>query len=220
MNKISVITIDGPSASGKGSLAKNIANHFDYNLLDSGILYRLFAMLESKEKDYFEIINIIKHQVDFVLTDEGLRIMLDQKIDITYDLRSEEIAKSASQLSSKKQVRELLFGLQRDFYDGGGLVADGRDMGTVVFKDAKLKIFLTASPEVRAKRRYLELQNRGQEVNMPALIADIEARDLKDSSRELSPLLPADDAIIIDSSDMSLEEVFSFTENLIKEEFI
>ena len=220
MNKISVITIDGPSASGKGSLAKNIANHFGYNLLDSGVLYRLFAMLESKQKDYFEIINIIKHQVDFALKDKGLRIMLDQKVDITHDLRSEEIAKSASQLSSKKQVRELLFGLQRDFYDGGGLVADGRDMGTVVFKDAKLKIFLTASPEVRAKRRYLELQNRGQEVNMPALIADIEARDLKDSSRELSPLLPADDAIIIDSSDMTLEEVFSFTENLIKEEFI
>ena len=220
MKKISVITIDGPSASGKGSLAKNIANHFDYNLLDSGVLYRLFAMLESKQKDYFEIINIIKYQVDFALKEEGLRIMLDQKVDITHDLRSEEIAKSASQLSSKKQVRELLFGLQRDFYDGGGLVADGRDMGTVVFKDAKLKIFLTASPEVRAKRRYLELQNRGQEVNMPALIADIEARDLKDSSRELSPLLPADDAIIIDSSDMTLEEVFSFTENLIKEEFI
>jgi cytidylate kinase len=220
MKKISVITIDGPSASGKGSLAKNIANHFDYNLLDSGVLYRLFAMLESKQKDYFEIINIIKHQVDFALKEEGLKIMLDQKVDITHDLRSEEIAKSASQLSSKKQVRELLFGLQRDFYDGGGLVADGRDMGTVVFKDAKLKIFLTASPEVRAKRRYLELQNRGQEVNMPALIADIEARDLKDSSRELSPLLPADDAIIIDSSDMTLEEVFSFTENLIKKEFI
>tara|TARA_B100000927_G_scaffold33761_1_gene24258 strand:- start:19 stop:681 length:663 start_codon:yes stop_codon:yes gene_type:complete len=220
MNKISVITIDGPSASGKGSLAKNIASHFNYDLLDSGVLYRLFAMLKSKQKDFFEIINIIKHQVEFELTDEGLRIMLDQKIDITYDLRSEEIAKSASQLSSKKEVRELLFGLQRDFYDGGGLVADGRDMGTVVFKDAKLKIFLTASPEVRAKRRYLELQNRGQEVNMPALIADIEARDLKDSSRELSPLLPADDATIIDSSDMTLEEVFSFAKNLIKKEFI
>jgi cytidylate kinase len=220
MNKISVITIDGPSASGKGSLAKNIANHFDYNLLDSGVLYRLFAMLESKQKDYFEIINIIKYQVDFTLKKEGLRIMLDQKVDITHDLRSEEIAKSASQLSSKKQVRELLFGLQRDFYDGGGLVADGRDMGTVVFKDAKLKIFLSASPEVRAKRRYLELQNRGQEVNMPALIADIEERDLKDSSRKLSPLIPADEAYVIDSSDMSLEEVFSFTENIVKKEFI
>ena len=220
MNKIRVITIDGPSASGKGSLAKNIANHFDFDLLDSGVLYRLFAMLEDKLKDYLEIINTIKHKVDFELTDEGLRIILDKEIDVTHNLRSEEIAKSASKLSSKKEVRELLFGLQRDFYDGSGLVADGRDMGTVVFKDAKLKIFLTASPEVRAKRRYLELQNRGQEVNMPALIADIEARDLKDSSRELSPLLPADDAIIIDSSDMTLEEVFSFTENLIKKEFI
>tara|TARA_B100001250_G_scaffold398261_1_gene406264 strand:+ start:791 stop:1453 length:663 start_codon:yes stop_codon:yes gene_type:complete len=220
MNKISVIAIDGPSASGKGSLAKNIANHFDYDLLDSGILYRLFAMLESNEIDYLDIINIIKHEVDFKLTEGGLRIILNQKTDITHDLRSEEIAKSASQLSSKKEVRELLFELQRNFYNGAGLVADGRDMGTVVFKDAKLKIFLTASPEVRAKRRYLELQNRGQEVNMPALIADIEARDLKDSSRELSPLLPADDAIIIDSSDMTLEEVFSFAENLIKKEFI
>ena len=220
MNKIRVITIDGPSASGKGSLAKNIANHFDFDLLDSGVLYRLFAMLEDKLKDYLEIINTIKHKVDFELTDEGLRIILDKEIDVTHNLRSEEIAKSASKLSSKKEVRELLFGLQRGFYDGSGLVADGRDMGTVVFKDAKLKIFLTASPEIRAKRRYLELQNRGQEVNMPALIADIEARDLKDSSRELSPLLPADDAIITDSSDMTLEEVFSFTENLIKEEFI
>ena len=93
-------------------------------------------------------------------------------------------------------------------------------MGTVVFNDAKLKIFLTASPKIRAKRRYLELQNLGQEVNMPALIADIEARDLKDSSRELSPLLPADDATVIDSSEMSLDEVFSITENLIKKEVI
>ncbi len=220
MNKISVITIDGPSASGKGSLAKNIANHFNYDLLDSGVLYRLFAMLKDKQKNYYEIIDIIKNQIDFELTDKGLRIILNQKKDITYDLRSEEIAKSASQLSSKKEVRELLFELQRDFYHGNGLVADGRDMGTVVFKDAKLKIFLTASPEVRAKRRYLELQNRGQEVNMPALIADIKERDLKDSSRELSPLLPADEAHIIDSSDMSLEEVFSITKNLVKKEFI
>ena len=135
-------------------------------------------------------------------------------------MRSEDIAKVASKLSSQKEVRKSLFQIQRDFYDKRGLVADGRDMGTVVFKDAKLKIFLTASPEVRAKRRYLELQNRGQEVNMPALMADIEKRDLKDSSRELSPLLPADEAHIIDSSDMSLEEVFSITKNLVKKEFI
>ena len=139
--------------------------------------------------------------------------------DITSELRSEAIAKLASELSSKKEVRDTLFNIQRNFYDGDILVADGRDMGTVVFKDAKLKIFLTASPEERAKRRYLELQNRGQEVNMPALIADIKKRDFNDSSREISPLIPAEDSITIDSSEMSLDEVFSFTESMIRKEF-
>ena len=113
-----------------------------------------------------------------------------------------------------------MFEIQRNFYKGIGLVADGRDMGTVVFKDAKLKIFLTASPDTRAKRRCFELQNRGQEVNMPALIADIKERDIQDSSREISPLIPAEDSHLIDSSNMSLEEVFSIAENLIKKEFI
>ena len=126
----------------------------------------------------------------------------------------------ASTLSSKEEVRKQLYNIQRYFYDTRGLVADGRDMGTVVFRDAKLKIFLTASPQIRAKRRYLELQNLGQEVNMPALIADIEKRDMKDTSRELSPLLPAEDAHVIDTSNMQLDEVFSLTENLIKKEFI
>jgi len=106
--------------------------------------------------------------------------------------------------------------LQRGFYSSKGLVADGRDMGTVVFPNAKLKIFLIASPEVRAKRRYLELQNRGQEVNMLALIEDIKQRDLKDQTRVLSPLIPAEDSIVIDSSEMSLEEVLSFTKKLTK----
>ena len=140
--------------------------------------------------------------------------------DITSKLRSEQIATLASELSSSEEVRNALFGIQRSFYTKKGLIADGRDMGTVVFKDAKLKIYLTASVEVRAHRRYLELQERGQEVNMPALIADIEQRDLKDSSRELSPLLPADDAHVIDSSEMSLEDVIKITKNLIKEEYL
>ena len=158
--------------------------------------------------------------LEFKLTKDHQKVILDKNVDITNDLKSEEIAKSASMLSSKKEVRENLFNLQREFYDSSGLVADGRDMGTVVFKDAKLKIFLTASAKVRAKRRYLELQNRKQEVNMPALIDDIKERDLSDSTRELSPLLPADDAHIIDSSDMSLDDVFSYAENLIRKEFI
>ena len=219
MKKINVITIDGPSASGKGALARQIASKFSINILDSGVLYRLFAYFDNLAIAHSEIAKKIQQEINFNLKIDRLQI-LNNKKDITSELRSEDIAKTASKLSSKKEVRSLLFNIQRSFYTSKGLVADGRDMGTVVFKDAKLKIFLTASPEIRAKRRYIELQNLGQEVNMPALIADIESRDLKDSSRELSPLLPADDATIIDSSDMSLEEVFSFAENLIKKEFI
>ena len=219
MKKINVVTIDGPSASGKGELAKSIAHHFDFKLLDSGILYRLFAHFFNLKFSNQEIVEKINNEVFFKLDGASFKVVIQNK-DITMHLRSEDTAKVASKLSSLKEVRESLFQLQRNFYDEKGLVADGRDMGTVVFKDAKLKIYLTASPEVRAKRRYLELQNRGQEVNMRGLIANIEKRDLKDSSRELSPLFPAEDAHIIDSSEMSLEEVISFTENLIKEEFL
>ncbi len=219
MKQINVITIDGPSASGKGALARKIATKFSLNILDSGVLYRLFAYFHNLSTAHSEIPIKIKKEINFNLKIDQLQILYKEK-DITTKLRSEDIAKTASKLSSRKEVRSLLFSIQRSFYTPNGLVADGRDMGTVVFKDAKLKIFLTASAEIRAKRRYIELQNLGQEVNMPALIADIEARDLKDSSRKLSPLLPADDAKIIDSSQMSLEEVFSFTENLIKKEFI
>ena len=219
MKLINVITIDGPSASGKGALARKIANKFSLNILDSGILYRLFAYFDNLSIPHSEIAKKIQQEINFNLKTDRLQILNNEK-DITTELRSEDIAKTASKLSSQKEVRSLLFNIQRSFYTSKGLVADGRDMGTVVFKDAKLKIFLTASAEIRAKRRYIELQNLGQEVNMPALIADIEARDLKDSSRELSPLLPADDAMIIDTSEMSLDEVFSFTENLIKKEFI
>ena len=219
MKKINVITIDGPSASGKGALARGIANSFGFNILDSGVLYRLYAYLSNMSYSPDEIAIQIQKNVRFKKSEERLSVIYKMN-DITSEIRSEIIAKSASEHSSKKEVREALFNIQRSFYDGKGLVADGRDMGTVVFKDAKLKIFLTATSKERAKRRYLELQNLGQEVNMPALIADIEKRDIKDSSRELSPLLPAEDAHIIDSSDMTLDEVFSFTENLIKEEFI
>jgi len=220
MKKINVVAIDGPSASGKGALSRSIAHRFGFNILDSGLLYRLYAFLSYLKIGIDDISEVITKEISFVVEDDIVHVIYEGN-KITNQLRSEGIAKIASEHSAKKEVRELLFDIQRDFYNENGLVADGRDMGTVVFKDAKIKIFLTASPEIRAKRRYLELQNRGQEVNMPALIADIEKRDLKDSSRELSPLFPAEDAHIIDSSEMSLEEVFSFTENLIiNEEFI
>ena len=218
MTKINVITIDGPSASGKGALALRIANNFGFKILDSGALYRLYAYFFKMNFSPVEIIYQIKMNIIFNNHKNRLSIIYEED-DISSELRSEAIAKLASELSSKKEVRDTLFNIQRNFYDGDVLVADGRDMGTVVFKDAKLKIFLTASPEERAKRRYLELQNRGQEVNMPALIADIKKRDFKDSSREISPLIPAEDSVMIDSSEMSLDEVFSFTENIIRKEF-
>ena len=218
MQKINVITIDGPSASGKGALSKAIAKSFQFKLLDSGALYRLYAYLSNMSFTPNEIADQIRENVNFVRDNRDLSIKYLGN-DVTDDLRSEIIAKTASDLSSRKEVRTSLYNIQRNFYDGSGLVADGRDMGTVVFKDAKLKVFLTASTDERAKRRYLELQNRGQEVNMRELMDDIKKRDLKDSSRELSPLFPAEDAHIIDSSNLSLEEVFSITENLIKKEF-
>ena len=218
MMKIKVITIDGPSASGIGALSLRIANNFGFKILDSGALYRLYAYFSKMNYSPDEIINQIKMKVIFNNNKDGLSIIYKED-DISSELRSEAIAKLASEYSAKKEVRDTLFNIQRNFYDGDILVADGRDMGTVVFKDAKLKIFLTASPEERAKRRYLELQNRGQEVNMPALIADIKKRDFKDSSREISPLIPAEDSITIDSSEMSLDEVFSFTENIIRKVF-
>ena len=219
MDRINVITVDGPSASGKGSLARKIAQIYDLTILDSGSLYRLYAFFVEQGIDLRSISRIIKTDIEFKIAQDDLRITY-LKDDITDKLRSEKIAVKASELSSLAEVRDALFDIQRAFYTHKGLVADGRDMGTVVFKDAKLKIYLTASVDVRARRRYLELQKRGQEVNMPALIADIEQRDFKDSSRELSPLLPADDAHVIDSSDMSLEDVIKITKSLIKEEYL
>ncbi|MDB2492474.1 (d)CMP kinase [Gammaproteobacteria bacterium] len=213
--KDNIITIDGPSASGKGSLARNIAAHLNFDILDSGLLYRVYAYLYDCGLEHSKIVSHIKKDIFFKTDLNGLTIQ-DGKEDITGDLRSEKTAKAASKISSLKETRSNLLELQRGFYSTKGLVADGRDMGTVVFPNAKLKIFLIASPEVRAKRRYLELQNRGQEVNMLALIDDIKQRDLKDQTRILSPLIPAEDSVVIDSSDMSLDEVLSFTKKLTK----
>ena len=219
MSKINVVTVDGPSASGKGSLSRKIAQIFNLSILDSGSLYRLYAFFVEEGIDMSSIPEIIQNNIKFEIIQDDLMIT-NLSDDITSKLRSEQIATLASELSSSEEVRNALFGIQRSFYTKKGLIADGRDMGTVVFKDAKLKIYLTASVEVRAHRRYLELQERGQEVNMPALIADIKQRDEKDTSRALSPLLPADDAHVIDSSEMSLEEVVKISKNLIEEEYL
>ena len=173
----------------------------------SYVIETLMENFSSIEKNFLKPKILLKH---LTKTEK----VLDELVEV---LSKKDFSE---ELSSLAKVRDALFDIQRAFYTQKGLVADGRDMGTVVFKDAKLKIYLTASVDVRARRRFLELQKRGQEVNMPALIADIEQRDLKDSSRELSPLLPADEAHIIDSSEMSPEEVVKITKKLIEEEYL
>ena len=216
MNNRLVITIDGPSAAGKGSLARNLALFLDFSILDSGALYRAFAYFHNQGLNNKEIESSIE-KLMFIPEKDDTKIFYEDT-DITSSIRNEEIAKAASNLSALSDTRKSLIGIQRNFMPSNNLVADGRDMGTVVFPEAELKIFLVASAEVRAKRRYLELQNRGQEVNMRDLIADIEARDMMDKSRTLSPLIPAEESIIIDSSSMSLDEVLSFTKKLAKKE--
>ena len=218
MSKLKILTIDGPSASGKGSLSRNIAKHLGFKILDSGLLYRTYAYFSQSGPNIGEISNLINNEISFSFNENDVSILHKDK-DITSLLRSETTAKIASELSALPKTREDLLTIQRDFYNQEGLVADGRDMGTVVFPKAALKIFLTASPEVRAKRRHLELQKRGQEVNMLDLIADIELRDMKDRTRTLSPLIPAEDSVVIDSSNMSIDEVLSFTKKLTKKEF-
>ena len=216
--KDNIITIDGPSASGKGTLARNIAKYLGFEILDSGLSYRVYAYLYDCGIEHSQITKTINKDITFRSDESGI-IVFKEKNNITDELRKESTAKAASKISALPKTRENLLLLQRGFYLPVGLVADGRDMGTVVFPNAKLKIFLNASPEIRAKRRQLELQNRGQEVNMLALIEDIKRRDLKDKTRKLSPLIPADDSIVIDSSEMTSEEVLSFTKKLTKKEF-
>ena len=216
--KDNIVTIDGPSASGKGTLARNIAKYLGFEILDSGLLYRVYAYLYDCGIEHSQITKTIKQEITFKSDESGI-VVLKEKNNITDELRKESTAKAASKISALPETRENLLLLQRGFYLPKGLVADGRDMGTVVFPNARLKIFLNASPEIRAKRRQLELQNRGQEVNMLALIEDIKQRDLKDKTRKLSPLIPAEDSIVIDSSEMTPEEVLSFTKKLTKKEF-
>ena len=213
--KNNIITIDGPSASGKGTLARALSKEFKFHLLDSGLLYRTYAFLKLNGIDGIDLVNEIKNKFVFDTSKREI-VILYQNIEITSEIRSEKIAKIASKISTIDKTRQDLLAIQRSFYKLPGLVADGRDMGTVVFPEAKVKLFLDASVNERANRRFQELQNRGQEVNMRDLIDDIEKRDDMDKTRTLSPLVPADEATIIDSSKMSSEEVLSFTKKLIK----
>jgi len=210
-----IITIDGPSASGKGLLARELAKELDFTLLDSGLLYRAYSYCFDKEKNHNAAMESFSQ-----LTIEGVTGAMEVtegNKNITQLLRHENIALSASKLSSLKETRENLIVFQRALASDYGLIADGRDMGTIVFPDAATKIFLIADVEVRAERRFLELQNAGQGVNMRDLIVDIRLRDEADRAREISPLVPAADSIEVNSSNLNPHEVLNKVLEIYKE---
>lgn len=208
-----VITIDGPSGSGKGTIAGILAKRLGWNLLDSGALYRLLAYAASNhgvQWDNEASLKVMAAHLDvqFIAADDRhpQRIILEGD-DVTGDIRNEQVGAGASQVAALPAVRDALLQRQRAFLENPGLVADGRDMGTVVFPDAPLKVFLTASAEERARRRYLQLKAAGNDVSLSSLLDEIRARDERDTQRAVAPLKPAADAIQLDSTELSIEQV-------------
>jgi cytidylate kinase len=206
-----VVAIDGPSGSGKGSLAVNVANALDFHLLDSGAIYRLLALKAMQQgvdlERESEVITVLDDfNIRFEAGDELSIPYLDDR-DVADELRREATGDAASKVARHSAVRKQLLGLQRSFFKPPGLVADGRDMGTVVFPKARFKFFLCASIEIRAQRRYKQLKNMGLSANIAQLQADIAERDERDQSRSASPLTPAEDALIVDSSLLDLSQV-------------
>lgn len=208
---VPVITIDGPSGTGKGTIAQKLSKTLGWHLLDSGALYRLVGVGAAKEKIKYSDINSLR---EFSLS---MEVQFSRLFDGSIELNGEEISglirqessgELASQVAAIPEVRAALFERQLAFRLEPGLVADGRDMGTVVFPDAMQKYFLTATLEERGQRRYKQLINKGLSVNLRDLLLDIQARDERDSKRVISPLVPAEDAILIDTTELGIDQVF------------
>ena len=209
---VPVITIDGPSGAGKGTAARLVAEQLGWHLLDSGAIYRVLAVaiqhhhLSTEEEE--PLIPIAAHlDVQFEINKGGEGKVILEGEDVTHSIRTEEIGAIASQVAAFPRVREALLRRQRAFKVSPGLVADGRDMGTVVFTSAPVKVFLTASAEERAERRFNQLKEKGFDVKIGRLLDDIRQRDERDQNRKVAPLVPAEGALIVDSTDLSIQEV-------------
>ena len=222
MNNIPVITVDGPSGTGKGTVCSFLADWLGWHFLDSGALYRLLALAVQKRglptTDITGLAQLAENlDIEFEVQGAGslVKVVLDGE-DATDAIRTEECGHAASVVAAIPEVRRALLSRQHGFHQAPGLVADGRDMGTVVFPTANLKIFLTASAEERAKRRHKQLKEKGISANLRHLSADISARDERDSQRAVSPLKPAEDAVVIDTSEMDIDTVVGSIRELVK----
>jgi cytidylate kinase len=202
---VPVIAIDGPSASGKGTIAKRVAQALGYHYLESGALYRLVGLLALRQ-DLADEGALARAAEEMDVIFQGDEILLEDE-DVSPHVRHEAVGNRASEVARMPAVRQALLARQRAFREPPGLVADGRDIGTVVFPDAALKIFLTASPEVRAERRYKQLIEKGISANLRALSRDLAERDARDANRPVAPLVPAPDSQVLDSSALSIDEV-------------